>query len=167
MTTIRLLVGTLLTGSFAATVLGGQDASAPAFSAPPVTIHDASGLTNAPIPASVTLVPEPALPEVTVPRPAEIAIPSATAVQSGPVAPASHPQPVMPPTSQGLLSRSMQSSSAGPANRLAAIAAPTPPAGFTNNATPGAAISSATNSANQTDIWQKSTPSLNGVNYHW
>src|ERR1700683_2050413 len=78
----RLLAGALLIGSFAGVFLAGQDGSAPAFPAPTITIRDASALTNAPTPAMVTVVPEPALPEVTVPKPTEGAVPSATALQS-------------------------------------------------------------------------------------
>src|SRR5580704_2299276 len=105
--TARLLIGTSVIARLASAAFAGQDGTAPAFPVPTITVRDASALTNAPTPAMVTVVPEPALPEVTVPKPAEIAIPSATAVQSGPVAPAAHPQPVLPPTAQGLLSKSM------------------------------------------------------------
>jgi hypothetical protein len=168
MTMPRLLVGVLLIGSFAAAALGGQNGSAPSFPAPNIAIHDASALTNAPTPAMVTVVPEPALPQVTVPKPTEVAIPSATAVQSGPAAPASHPQPVLPPTAQGLLSKSMQSGPAGPAGKLASIAAPPGPTLLTNAATSDVGVASPMNStANQTNIWQKNTPALSGVDYHW
>jgi hypothetical protein len=164
----RLLAGALLIGSFVDVVLGGQDGSAPAFPAPTITIRDASALTNAPTPALVTVVPEPALPEVTIPKPAEVDIPLATAIPSEPVIPASHPQPVTPPTTQSLLSKSMQSGPTGPAGKLAAIAPPPSPASLTNAASSGVQIASPLNStANQTNIWQKSTPSLNGVTYHW
>jgi hypothetical protein len=164
----RLLAGALLIGGFACVVLGGQDGSAPAFPSPTITIRDASVLTNAPTPAMVTVVPEPALPEVTVPKPAEFAIPSAMAVQSGTDTPASHPQPVMLPTTQGLLLKSMQSGPTGPAGKLAAITAPPSPASLTNGANTGVAIAPPLNStANPSNIWQKSAPSLNGVTYHW
>jgi hypothetical protein len=158
----------LFIASFAAVVLGGQDGTATTFPSPAVTIHEASGLTNAPLAATATVVPEPALPEVTVPKPAQIDIPSATAIPSGPVLPVSHPLPVMPPTAKSLLSQSMQSGPAGPQEKLASIAAPPAPASLTNAATPGVAVPFPTNApASQTNIWQKSTPSLNGVDYHW
>jgi hypothetical protein len=164
----RLLAGALLIGSFAGVLLAGQDGSAPAFPAPTITIRDASALTNAPTPAMVTVVPEPALPEVTVPKPTEVAVPSATAIQSGPVAPAARPQPVMPPTAQGLLSKSMQSGPTGPAGKLASIASPPSPASLTNSANNGVEVASPINSpTTQSNIWQKSTPALNGVDYHW
>ncbi len=45
---------------------------------------------------------------------------------------------------------------------------PPSPATLTNAATPEVAISPATNSPSaQSDVWQKNTPSLNGINYHW
>jgi hypothetical protein len=130
--------------------------------------QDAVVLTNAPVAVTATVVPEPALPEVTVPKPAQIDIPSATAIPSGPVLPVAHPLPVMPPTSQSLLSKSMQSGPGGPKERLASIAAPPPSVAVTNAVTPGVGVSSPTNApAGQSNIWQKSTPSLNGVDYHW
>jgi hypothetical protein len=163
----QLLAGALFIG-FAGVALAGQDGSAPAFSAPPVTIRDTSALTNAPTPAMVTVVPEPALPEVTVPKPAEVVIPSATEIPSGPVAPAAHPQPVIPPTAQGLLSKSTQSGPTGPAGKLASIAAPPSPASLTNTVDTGVQVASPINSpTGQSNIWQKSTPALNGVDYHW
>jgi hypothetical protein len=158
----------LLIGSFAAAALCGQDGTAPAFPAPTITIHDASALTNAPTPAMVTVVPEPALPEVAVPKPTEVVIPLATEIPTGPMAPAAHPQPVIPPTAQGLLFKSTQSGPAGPANKLASIAAPPSPSSLTNTANTGVQVASPTNSpTTQSNIWQKSTPALNGVDYHW
>jgi hypothetical protein len=128
----------------------------------------ATVLTNAPTAATATVVPEPALPEVTVPKPAQVDIPSATAIPSGPVLPVSHPLPVMPPTSQSLLSKSMQSGPGGPQERLASITAPPAPVAVTNAVAPGVVVPSPTNApAGQSNIWQKSTPSLNGVDYHW
>ena len=153
MTILRLLAGAWLIAGLVTATFGGQDATV---------------LTNAPTAATATVVPEPALPEVTVPKPAQVDIPSATAIPSGPVLPVSRPLPVMPPTAQSLLSKSMQSGPAGPRERLASIAAPPPPVLLTNAATPGVAVPSPTNApAGQTNMWQKSTPSLNGVDYHW
>jgi len=167
-TPTRLLAGAWLVANFAGSVFGGQDETDPTFPSPPLTIREASALTNAPTAATATVVPEPALPEVTVPKPAQINIPSATDVQSGPVAPAWRPQPTLPPTTHGLLLRSMQSGPAGPQERLASIAPPPSRASLTNAATPDVAISSSTNSpADQSNIWQRSAPSLGGVDYHW
>jgi len=116
----------------------------------------------------VTVVPEPALPKVTVPKPTELTIPSATEIPSGTMAPTAHPQPITPPTAQGLLIKSTQSGPAGPAGKLASIAAPPSPASLTNTANSGVQVASPINSlTGQSNIWQKSTPALNGVDYHW
>ena len=153
MTILRLLAGAWLIAGLVTATFGGQDATV---------------LTNAPTAVTATVVPEPALPVVTVPKPAQIEIPSATAIPSGPVLPVSRPLPVMPPTSQSLLSQSMQSGPAGPRERLASIAPPPPLVAVTNAVPPGVAVASPTNSpASQSNVWQKSTPSLNGVDYHW
>ena len=145
-------MGTTLIASIVSVAFGGQDATV---------------VTNVPAAAAATVVPEPALPQVTVPQPARVDIPSATNIPSGPVLPVTHPQPVLPPTAQDLLSKTMQSSPAGPANKLSAIAAPPPPAAVTNAAT-GGAISWVTNSpADPTDIWRTNSPVMDGVKYHW
>jgi hypothetical protein len=162
---VRLLAGAWFIASFALAAFG-QDA--PTFPAPPVTIGEASALTNAPTAATATVVPEPALPEVTIPKPGQVDIPSATAIPTGPVLPVSHPQPVMPPTAQDLLSKTMQSGPAGSQSKLAAIEAVPAPGAVTNAAPPATAISWVTNSPdNQSDIWRTNSPVMDGVHYHW
>src|SRR6267378_7391598 len=104
MVTTRLLAGAVLIAVLTPAIFGGQDGSASTFPSSSLTIREASGLTNAPTAVTPTVVPAPALPEVTVPKPAQIDIPSATAFQSAPAVPAWRPQPILPPTTHGLLS---------------------------------------------------------------
>src|SRR6266404_647211 len=111
---MRLLAGALFMANFALPAFGGQDETSSIFPSSSLTIREVSALTNAPTAATPTVVPAPALPEVTVPKPAQVDIPLATDLQSA-------------PATQGLLLKSMQSGPAGPQERLAAIAPPPPP----------------------------------------
>jgi hypothetical protein len=143
----------MLTVGFVSVVFGGQNGTT---------------LTNAPTAATATVVPEPALPQVTVPKPAQIDIPSATAVPTEPAPTAFHAQPVTLPTPQSLLMKTMQSGPTGSQNKLSAIAPPPLSVAVTNALSRDVAISPATNSPDgQPDIWHKNTPSLEGVTYHW
>jgi len=164
---MRLLAGALLMATFALPAFGGQDETRSTFPSSSLTIRQVSGLTNAPTAATPTAVPAPALPEVTVPKPAQVDIPLATDLQPAPAAPAWRPQPVLPPTTQGLLLKSMQSGPAGPQERLSSIAAPPPPPPLTNAASLVGSPSPTNSPADQSNIWQKSAPSMHGVEYHW
>jgi hypothetical protein len=78
--------------------------------------------------------------------------------------------PLMPPTAQGLVSKSIESAPGGSQNKLNAISTSALALAPTNagTATPGTETTSSTNSsAGQTNLWQQNTPLLNGVNYHW
>ena len=162
---MRLLAGALFMANFALPAFGGQDETGSTFPSSSLTIREVSALTNAPTAATPTVVPAPALPEVTVPKPAQVDIPLATDLQSAPATPAWRPQPVLPPTTHGLLLKSMQSGPGGPQERLAAIAPPPPP--LTNAASLVGSPSPTNSPADQSNIWQKSAPSMHGVEYHW
>ena len=164
---MRLLAGALFMVNFALPALGGQGETGSTFPSPPLAIREAAQLTNAPTAATPTVVPAPALPEVTVPKPAQIDIPSATAFQPGSAVPGFRPQPVLPPTTQGLLLKSMQSGPAGPQERLASIPAPPPPPPLTNTALLLGSPSPTNSPADPSNIWQKSAPSTHGIEYHW
>jgi hypothetical protein len=80
--------------------------------------------------------------------------------------------PLKIPTTQELLTKSIESAPGGSQQRLNSIAASPLSISLTNEATPavGAAslFSSSTNSPGaQSNPWQKTNPLLNGVDYHW
>jgi hypothetical protein len=171
MTILRQLVGILIVVILAPAIAWGQLGTTTNPPAPPAPIRDAATVTNAPAATPLT-VPQPAEPQITVPRPAQVEIPLATAPPPASSVPASRPRsmPLMPPTAQELLSKSIGSAPGGSQYKLNAIAAPPLALSPTNagTATPASETPSSTNSpATQPNIWQQNSPLLNGVNYHW
>lgn len=171
MSTLHQFVGTLIAVILVPAVAWGQDGTTTNPPSPPAAIRDAATVTNAPTATPLT-VPQPAERQITVPRPTQVEIPLATAPPPVSTMPASRPRamPLTPPTTQGLLSKSIESAPGGSQNKLNAIAAPPLGLSATNaaTATPGSEPSSSTNSpGSQPNLWQQNSPLLNGVNYHW
>lgn len=80
--------------------------------------------------------------------------------------------PLALPTTQEALTKSMQSAPGGSQDRLKAIAAAQLALAPPTNASPFASSAAAEPLTNapvgqSTNIWQKNTPLLNGVDYHW
>jgi len=173
MTTTRQIVGALMVTILIPIAVRAQDGTATNPPAPPVAVGDVSSMTNPPAAVPLT-IPGPAEPQITTPHPAQIDIPSATAQ------PSANPEPqfrvrAMPlalPTTQEALTKSMQSAPGGSQDRLKAIAAAQLALAPPTNASPFASSAAAEPLTNapvgqSTNIWQKNTPLLNGVDYHW
>ncbi len=179
MTAARQYVGILASVILAPAVVWGQVGTAANSPSVPVAIPDGSVTTNTSVAAPVP-VPQPAVavqpaePQLAVPRPAEVVIPSATApppASSEPIPP-TRAMPLKIPTTQELLTKSIASAPGGSQQKLNAITSSALTLYPTNEAAPtvGAATlsSSSTNSpAGQPSPWQKSNPLLNGIDYHW
>jgi hypothetical protein len=165
-------------GALAATILvpiatWGQGGSITNSPFAPVAVPGGLSVTNAP--AAMPLnVPQPSLPEITVPQPAQVNVPLATdpppPAPSTPLSPSPRPLPLLVPSTQELVTKSMASGPGGSLNRLAAITATPLTLSPTNTSTTTMSVPAAplTNSSTHpSSVWDKNTPLLNGVDYHW
>jgi len=172
MTTARQIVGSAMVVILIPAAVWGQAGTATNPPPAPVTMPDASSATNPPAAVPVT-VPQAVEPQPAVPKPAHVEVPLATAPSTG----TSEPQatvramPLALPTTQELLSKSMQSAPGGSQDKLNAIASAQLALSPTNTSP---SLSSApaeplTNAAvsQSTNIWESNNPLLNGVQYHW
>lgn len=171
MTATSQFVGALTVAILVPTASWGQGGSISNSPFPPVPVPSALSVTNPP--AAVPFnVPQPSLPPVTVPQPAQVNVPLATEPPpaSSVPPPAPRPMPLVPPTTQELLTRSLASAPGGSQNRLNAIAATPLTLSLTNTSstTMSAPAAPLTNSpTHPSSVWDKNTPLLNGVDYHW
>lgn len=164
----RQLVGAIVALILAAPLVRGQDGSVTNRPTPPVVVPSASTVTNPPSQTPLN-VPQPAVPEMTVPQPATVNIPIATDQPSSAPVPRPRAMPLATPGARELLTKSIQSAPGGSQNRLDAIPTVQAPQPNTNAAANlDVAAPPLTNStAHSTNTWQKNTPLLNGVDYHW
>lgn len=171
MTTTHQLVGALAVAILVPSVLRAQDGTAATPAPPSVATRDASTLTNSPAAIPLT-IPQPAEPQITVPHAAQVEVPLATAPPPASATPVSRSRPtaLTLPTTQELLSKSIESAPGGTQGKLNGIATIQPGLSPTNadTATTGTGALSLTNSpATPPNIWEKKSPLLNGVDYHW
>jgi hypothetical protein len=171
MTATGQFLGALTVAILVPTATWGQGGSITNSPFPLVPVPPALSVTNPP--AALPLnVPQPSLPQITVPQPAQVNIPLATEpppASSMPLSPLP-PMPLLVPSTQELVTKSLASAPGGSQTRLSAIAASSPTLSLTNTgtATTGASGAPLTNSSAQpSSVWDKNTPLLNGVDYHW
>jgi len=167
----RQFVGALTAAFLAPVAVWGQVGSMTAPSSAPT-------ITNSPVASPLPglqppLAVEPMQLQIAVPHPAPVDIPPATApppASSSAVNSPSRPMPLNIPTTQELLTKSMASAPGGSQDKLNAIVSSALLLSPTNSAAPNGGLvtlSSTNSSTNQTNIWQRNNPLLNGVDYHW
>jgi hypothetical protein len=173
MTTTGQLVGALAVAILVPTATWGQGGTVSNSPFALVPVPSALSVTN--LPAAQPLnVPQPSSPQITVPQPAEVNVPLATEpppAPSTPLSPSPRTMPLLVPSTQELVTKTFASAPGGSQNRLDSITAnplTLSPTNTTSTATMSAPAAPLTNSsAHPSSVWDKNTPLLNGVDYHW
>jgi hypothetical protein len=172
MTTTGQFVGALTMAILVPAATWGQGGTVSNSPFALVPVPSALSVTNPPAVLPLN-VPQPSSPQITVPQPAQVNVPLATEqppALSTPVPPSPRPAPLLMPSTQVLVTKSMASAPGGSQSRLAAITATPLTLSPTNTSTatmdaPAAPLTNS--SAHPSSVWDKNTPLLNGVDYHW